>query len=400
MALYGTGKIHPTEQLKNQKSDMDRKLKVLISGTGFAGQGHAEAFRAMGVEVVGIVGRTPSVVHEVAKKMAIPYAGSDWQKALEDCQPDIVSIATPGGAHHETITKAIEFGCHVFSDKPLTAKGDTAVALYELAQKKKVKTAFASSFRYMPHVQHAKQLIADGFIGEPVEGEFISHFNLERDIPFGWSHRKEDGGGRLNNNFTHMISIATSVIGEKILSITGEVRDDLGQAPIVEGVHNFKTRRDHIPENLNDPSLEWGESNVEWSYTVLAKLESQMAHKPVSLLFKHGGLNPRFNEDHIVFYGTKGAIYIKGHYGMGPLYIWSKNKTWEELSLPQSIVDNQPKVEGDTERNWHYLVREFIKDIKGEPFEVYQTFKDGSRYQTLIDIIRQNDNWTAVNHLQ
>lgn len=379
---------------------MERKLKVLISGTGFAGQGHADAFRAIGAEVVGIVGRTPSVISKVANKMSIPYSGSDWQQALKDCQPDIVSIATPGGAHYNTIKQAIEFGCHVFSDKPLTIDGDSALELYELAKQKKIKTAFASSFRYMPCVIHAKRLVENGEIGEPVEAEFISHFNLERDIPFGWSHRKEDGGGRLNNNFTHMMSIATSVIGEKILSIIGEVRDDLGKAPIVDGVHNFKTRRDHIPKDLNDPSLKWGESNVEWSYTVMAKLKSPIASKPVSILFKHGGLNPRFNEDHIVFYGTKGAIYIKGHYGMGPLYIWSENKTWQELSLPKDIVDDQPDVEGDTERNWQYLAREFVKDIKGEAFTPYQSFKEGSLYQQLIDLIRKNDNWTDVRHLQ
>lgn len=379
---------------------MGKKLKVLISGTGFAGQGHTDAFRAVGVEVVGIVGRTPSVVSNVAKKMQIPYSGTDWQLALQECQPDIVSIATPGGAHYETIKQAIAFGCHVYSDKPLTVDGDSALELYELAKQKKVKTAFASSYRYMPCILHAKQLVANGAIGEPVEAEFISHFNLERNIPFGWSHRKEDGGGRLNNNFTHMISIATSVIGEKILAITGEIRDDLGKAPIVEGVHNFKTRRDHIPKDLNDPALKWGESNVEWSYTVLAKLESELATKPVSILFKHGGLNPRFNEDHIVFYGTKGAIYIKGHYGMGPLYVWDGNKTWQELPLPQDIVDDQPKIDGDTERNWQYLAREFVKDIRGEKFSPYQSFKEGSLYQQLIDLIRNNDKWTDVRHLQ
>lgn len=380
---------------------MSRKLKVLISGTGFAGQGHADAFRAVGAEIVGVVGRTASVVQQVADKKSIPYFGTDWEQALKECQPDIVSIGTPGGAHFLSITQAIQFGCHVFCDKPLTVDGESAKKLYELAKQKNVKTAFASSYRYMPHVIHAKQLVNDGIIGEPTEAEFISHFNLEKDIPFGWSHRKEDGGGRLNNNFTHMISIATSVIGEKILSIIGEVRDDLGKAPIVEGVHNFKSRRDHIPKDLNDPSLKWGESNVEWTYTVLAKLESPMATKSVSVLFKHGGLNPRFNEDHIVFYGTKGAIYIKGHYGMGPLYLYNQiDKEWEELSLPKDIVDDQPKVNGDTERNWQYLVREFVKDIKGEPFETYQTFKEGSLYQQLIDLIRKNDNWTDVLHLQ
>jgi len=383
---------------------MSNKVKVLVHGTGFAGQGHAEAFRYAGAEVVGIVGRTESIVKQVAKDMGIPYAGTDWQQALEDCKPDVVSIATPGGAHVEPIKQAIAFGCHIFSDKPLTADGSTSKELHDLAIAKGVKTAFASSFRYMPEILHAKRLVESGAIGEPLEVECISHFNLERDIPFGWSHRQEDGGGRLNNNFTHMMSIVTSVVGEKILSIMGEVRDDLGKAPIVEGVHNFKTRRDFIPQDLNDPSLKWGESNVEWSYNVLAQLESEFAKKPVSVMFKHGGLHPRFNEDHIVFYGSKGAIYIKGHYGAGPLYLYGESNggdsnKWLKQPLPTDIQANIPKVEGDTERNWRYLIREMVKDIEGEDVPPYQTFKEGSQYQQLIDLIRKNDYWVDVTTL-
>jgi len=378
---------------------MSKTIKVLVHGTGFAGQGHTEAFRAVGAEVVGIVGRTYNVVKDVATKMSIPYSGTDWQQALSECQPDIVAIATPGGAHFEPIKQAIAQGCHVFCDKPLTADGETAQELYQLATQKGVKTAFAASFRYMPEVIHAKRLVKQGAIGEPLEVECVSHFNLERDIPFGWSHRREDGGGRLNNNFTHKLSIVTSVIGENILSIMGEVRDDMGKAPIVKGVHNFKTRREHIPDDLDDPELKWGESNVEWSYNVTAKLQSAFAKKPVSVLFKHGGLHPRFNEDYIAFYGDKGAIYIKGHYGSGPLYLYGADKTWNEIKLPADIAADVPDVEGDTERNWRYLIREFVKDIQGETVAPYQTFKEGAQYQQIIDILRRNDNWVDVQHL-
>jgi predicted dehydrogenase len=374
-------------------------LKVLIAGTGFAGQGHADAFRAAGADVVGIVGRTPHVVQDVAAKMGIPFAGCDWQEALETCQPDIVSIATPGGAHYTPIKQAIAFGCHVFCDKPMTDDSATAIELNALAQAKGVKTAYAASFRYAPSVLHAKRLVAAGAIGEPTEVECISHFNLEREIPFGWSHRKKDGGGRLNNNFTHTLSIVASVVGEKILNIIGEVRDDLGRAPIVEGVHNFATRRDFIPKDLNDPALKWGISDVEWSYTVMAQLESPLAEKPVSVLFKHGGLVPRFHDDHIVFYGTKGAIYIKGHYGSGQLSHYGDDKTWRDLPLPADIAAAVPGVAGETEQCWHTLARLFVRDIRGEATEPYPTFAEGSQYQQIIDLIRKNDNWTDVSGL-
>ena len=378
---------------------MSKPLKILIHGTGFAGQGHAEAFRALGAEIVGMVGRTPHVVSDVTAKMSIPYGGTDWGKALVDCQPDIVSIATPGGAHYNAIKEAIAHGTHIFCDKPMATTGNETSELYDLAKTKSVKTAFAASFRYMPHIIHAKRLVAQGVIGEPQEVECISHFNLEKDIPFGWSHRAEDGGGRLNNNFTHKLSIITSVIGENILAISGDVRDDLERAPIVSGVHNFKTRREHIPDDLNDPSLKWGESNVEWSYTVLAKLKSDMAKRPVSVLFKHGGLQPRFNEDYIAFYGSEGAIYIKGHYGSGPLYVFGEDKSWIETKLPADIAANAPEVKGDTEQCWHYLIREFLKDIKGEEALDYLTFDEGSRYQQIIDIIRKNESWVDINKM-
>lgn len=379
---------------------MNKKVKVLVLGTGFAGQGHTEAFRTAGAEVVGIVGRTESVLKEVAEKLNIPFASTSWVDALYECKPDIVSIATPGGAHFRPIMEAIEAGCHVFCDKPLAESGENAEKMYKKAEEKGVKTAFAASYRYMPCVQHAKRLIEQGVIGEPTEAEFISHFNLEKEIPYGWSHSAAQGGGRLNNNFSHMLSIATNVIGEKVLKITGEVRDDLHRAPIVKGVHNFKTRRNFIPKDLNDPSIEWGESDVEWSYTVLAKIESDYPSKqPVSILFKHGGIVPRFNEDHIVFYGTEGAIYIKGHYGHGPLFLSKNQGEWKELETPADIIERMPDIEDDTQRNWTILAENLVNDVKGEKFEKYQSFYDGYRYQKIVDLIRKNCDWTDVTSL-
>ncbi|MBY6047870.1 Gfo/Idh/MocA family protein [Vannielia litorea] len=379
---------------------MSQNLRVLIAGTGFAGEGHAQAFRAAGAEIVGMVGRTPHVVEDVAERLGIVYAGTNWAEALSVCAPDIVSIGTPGGAHFEPIQQAIEAGCHVFCDKPMTESGPTAVELRDLALAKGVKTAYAASYRYTPSVQHARALVAAGAIGEPTEIECISHFNLERNIPFGWSHRRADGGGRLNNNFTHTLSIACAVVGEKILSVMGEVRDDLGRAPIVEGVHNFATRRDFIPRDLDDPTLQWGESDAEWSYTVLARLESPMARQPVSVLFKHGGLVPRFHEDHIVFYGTEGAIYIKGHYGSRELFLHGADGDWQEQALPDGIAEGLPDVSGETELCWHLLARDFVADIRGEPAPPYPTFREGAEYQQIIDIIRENAGWTNVAGLR
>lgn len=376
---------------------MSEKQRILVLGSGFAGRGHSDAFRRAGAEVVGMVSRTKGVVEEVAREMGIPYAGTDWEEALEVCRPHIVSLATPGGAHFEPARQAMEKGCHVYCDKPLTESADKAAALWHLAEEKGVKTAYAASYRYMPWVLYAKELISQGAIGVPREAEAVSYFGLNPHIPLGWSHRIDQGGGRLNNNFTHLLSIMTHVLGEKILAVNGEVRNDMKRAPIVKGVHNFTERRNFIPDDINDPDLEWGDVDAEWSYTVLAQLESELApESPVSVVFRHGGLLPRFTDDHLVFYGSEGALFIKGHYGSGPMYRMKNGGEWEELTLPASFTDNQPDIEDDTLRNWTILADQFVRDIEGRPFESYQTFKDGWKYQEIIDIIRKKNHWTDL----
>ena len=45
------------------------------------------------------------------------------------------------------------------------------------------------------------------------------------------------------------------------------------------------------------------------------------------------------------------------------------------------------------------VARQFIKDIKGLPFEPYPTFREGSQYQQIIDLIRRNDRWVDVSQL-
>ena len=40
-----------------------------------------------------------------------------------------------------------------------------------------------------------------------------------------------------------------------------------------------------------------------------------------------------------------------------------------------------------------------VRDIEGEDVLPYQTFKEGSQYQQLIDLIRKNDYWVDVSKL-
>lgn len=371
------------------------KLTALVLGTGYAGQGHTKALRDVGVEVVGMVGRTAHVLERVSADLRIPYHNTDWEQALSDLKPDIVAIGTPGGAHVKPILAALKHGCHIFCDKPLATTADEAKQLYEAAKAAGVKTAYAASYRYMPDVLLAKELVANGAIGEPQEVECISHFNLNPLIPFGWSHRLDTGGGRLNNNFVHKLSVVEHVLGGKLTAVNGTTRSDLKRAPIVSGVHNFKTRREFIPEDANDPTLEWAESDADWSYTVLAKLHAPRTTHHVSALFNHSGLHPRFHDNYMTFYGSNGAIHVEGHYGHGPLHLYKDGK-WQLIPIPNHIMRDQPDIDEPTQRNWNILMRHFVADIRGELHEPYQTFADGATYQQITDFVLAGDGWYEI----
>lgn len=370
-------------------------LTALVHGSGFAGQGHTRAMRDAGVTVVGMVSRTADVVAQVSAELNIPYHGTDWDQALRDLTPDIVAIGTPGGAHVAPILSAIAQGCHVFCDKPLATNAADAKSLFDAATKAGVKTAYAASYRYMPHVLHAKELVAQGAIGEPQEVECMSHFNLNPLIPFGWSHRLDTGGGRLNNNFVHKLSIVQHVLDGAILAVHGTIRGDMQRAPLVAGVHDFRERRSFIPQAADDPALKWAESDADWSYTVQAKLASPFAALPVSALFKHSGLQPRFQDDYIAFYGSDGAIHLTGHYGHGPLHLFHDG-AWQALPLPQHIALAQPAIDDPTQRNWSILAAAFVADVSGQPGDAYQTFYDGWQYQAMIDGIRSGKGWATA----
>ena len=68
--------------------------------------------------------------------------------------------------------------------------------------------------------------------------------------------------------------------------------------------------------------------------------------------------------------------------------------------MPEDIAERVPDAGSDTERNWCYLARAFVNDIQGQAADAYQTFREGSLYQQLIDLIRADDGWIDVAHLQ
>lgn len=377
---------------------MSNSLRALILGSGYAGEGHTLALRRAGVDVTAMAGRTESAVIATAQRLEIPNTGTNWRQMIVDLRPDIVAVGTPGGAHLEQCLGAIEAGCHVLCDKPLAATASDSRQIYAAAKAKGVKTAYAASYRYQPQALYARELVQNGTLGPIHEVECVSHYNWPKMMPFGWPHRLDQGGGRLNNNFTHKLAIVQQVVGGEILAAMGETRNDLKRAPIGERVHDFREYSKRAGDMAQSAQHEWAEADSDWSYTVLVKLGDRSAPlaDATSATFRHSALPFGKNKDYVAFYGEKGVIHIEGAYAQGDLYLRTSGETWDVQPIPAHITDALPTEPDHSQRNWDQLAREFVADIQGEGYTGYQTFRDGWIFQEVIDVVRGGSGWSPI----
>ena len=381
---------------------MSNSLRALVLGAGYAGQGHALALRQAGVEIAGMASRTADVGAQIAASLKIPRYSADWRGLLAELKPDIVAVGTPGGTHAEMISAAIEAGCHILADKPLATTAADANNLYELSSSKGVKTAYAASYWYQPQAIYARELLRAGLLGRVFEIEAISHFNWPALMPFGWPHRLETGGGRLNNNFPHKLAIAQNVLGGDVLAAMGESRNDLKRVPVGAPVHDFRDFARQAMTAEQAANLKWAEVNSDWSYTALLRIgdPTKPLEDAVSATFRHAALRQGRYGDYYAIYGERGTLHVDGTFMQGPMYLKTDGPTWEELAIPLAILDSLPDEADHTQRNWNQLAREFVADIRGQEHPRYLTFRDGWIYQEVIETIRSNKCWVAAPGIQ
>lgn len=131
---------------------MNNPLKILCAGAGNMGRSHALAYHQMDdFDIVGLVTRSPESRAKLNQELGGGYAEfGDFLEALKETRPDAVSISTYPDTHYPYATAAIESGCHVFLEKPITETIPEAEKLIALAQEKEKKLVAGYILRYHP----------------------------------------------------------------------------------------------------------------------------------------------------------------------------------------------------------------------------------------------------------
>jgi len=124
--------------------------RVLVVGLGNMGMSHALAYtRIPGVEVAGVCTRHIDQV-KLPEALAEARKFKDFDTALAELKPDIVSINTLPDTHAEYAIKAMEAGAHVFVEKPLADSVENAEKVVATARRTGKKLVVGYILRQQP----------------------------------------------------------------------------------------------------------------------------------------------------------------------------------------------------------------------------------------------------------
>jgi predicted dehydrogenase len=146
-----------------------KELRVAVIGAGrWSERAHIPGWqRDPRVEVAAVVDVDAEVAGRVAKEFGVARVTTDYREVLDDPSIDVIDVATGNEAHFGVSWDALEAGKHVLCEKPVHRDARQTKRAAELAASKGLKTKLGFTFRYAPAVMMAKDLIDQGFVGEP-----------------------------------------------------------------------------------------------------------------------------------------------------------------------------------------------------------------------------------------
>jgi predicted dehydrogenase len=258
----------------------------------------------------------------------------------------------------------------------------------------KVKHAYGASSCVAPTFNYVRSLVANGHIGTLTGIEFHVHFGLARPTVYSWFHDLRQGGGMLNQIFTHALAQVLRVTDGVPKQVTGEAKCFVTRARLGPPIHDFRQWFSIVPEaDETDPS-QWRTADADTDYAVMLRLAMPSGGE-VTARF-HGSLTSKSQDtEHFILYGTKGTLVITGR-GDKELQDYDFGRdSWERMTTPGSSGE-LGQLQSDEQRNWNTVVQHFVADVRGESSEFYPTFEDGWVASKIIDVIRTGKAWADV----
>ncbi len=148
--------------------------------------------------------------HEVAL-----YSANEFEKMIEEQKPDCVIVTSIDRTHHKYIIKAMEMGCDVISEKPMTTDNEKCQQILDAVKRTGKNLRVSFNYRYAPQHSKVRELIMSGVIGEvkSVHFEWMLNTSHGADYFRRWHRDKRNSGGLLVHKSTHHFDLVNFWLG-------------------------------------------------------------------------------------------------------------------------------------------------------------------------------------------
>jgi predicted dehydrogenase len=201
---------------------------VGVVGAGWAGEGHVAAYsRLPGVEVTGLWSRTKTRAESLASKLgsADLRVYEDWWSLIDTGNCNVISIATPPLLRGDLLLAALDQGCHVLVEKPISVGVPEAHVMASAAEVANTVTACCFNWRYAPAYQTARKAIRSGQIGAVRDMRTERYFRTRSQIFIDgpWGARMDISNGTLGEGLSHDFDKARYLSGEEFVSVISRI---------------------------------------------------------------------------------------------------------------------------------------------------------------------------------
>ena len=188
--------------------------RILIVGLGSIGKRHLRLARQL-------FPRADIRVLRHKRTNEVPeYSNGIFFSIEEACAffPMVAVIAGPATLHIHYAQALAGIGVHLLIEKPLSATLNGVTKLLEICKKHNVVLLTGYNLRFLPSLQHFRDLLSEGAIGRILSirtevGQYLPSWRTESDYRKGVSARSELGGGVLLE-LSHELDYLRWIFGE------------------------------------------------------------------------------------------------------------------------------------------------------------------------------------------
>jgi predicted dehydrogenase len=192
--------------------------------------------------VDGIASRSEDRAASAAKRLGIPKFYGSYEALLADPDIEAVYVPLPNHLHAEWAIAAAAAGKHVLCEKPLAMSSAEARRMIDASETAGVLLMEAFMYRFHPLWIKARQLVADGAIGDLLAVQsFFSYRNVD---PTDIRNMTAAGGGALNDIGCYPVHVARMLFGSEPNGVKAAIRRDptFGTDAVTSAVLDFDGR--------------------------------------------------------------------------------------------------------------------------------------------------------------